>query len=72
MAKVQFDESLAATYDADSAFMFDPAVLDPTVDFLSALADGGAALEFGVGTGRVVTLCKSLRQNSQTKCSSTS
>ena len=33
--------------------MFTPAVLDPTVDFLADLAGGGAALELGVGTGRV-------------------
>lgn len=33
--------------------MFDPAVLDPTVEFLAELAGDGAALEFAVGTGRV-------------------
>ena len=33
--------------------MFDPAVLNPTVDFLTELASGGAALEMGIGTGRV-------------------
>ena len=33
--------------------MFSPEVLGPTVDFLSALAGDGAALEFGIGTGRV-------------------
>src|SRR5262245_55009146 len=33
--------------------MFDPAVLDPTVDFLAELARGGPALELGIGTGRV-------------------
>jgi cyclopropane fatty-acyl-phospholipid synthase-like methyltransferase len=33
--------------------MFDPALLETTVDFLASLADGGAALEFGIGTGRV-------------------
>ena len=33
--------------------MFDPAVLDPTVDLLVELARGGPALEFAVGTGRV-------------------
>ena len=33
--------------------MFDPDVLDPTVTLLGELADGGAAVEFGIGTGRV-------------------
>lgn len=33
--------------------MFAPDVLDPAVDFLERLADGGPALEFAVGTGRV-------------------
>ncbi len=33
--------------------MFSPEVLEPTVDFLEALAGGGAALEFAIGTGRV-------------------
>jgi hypothetical protein len=33
--------------------MFEPAVLEPTVDVLASLAGNGAALEFAVGTGRV-------------------
>ena len=48
-----FDERIARTYDRDSASRFAPEVLGPTVDFLADLAGGGAALEFGVGTGRV-------------------
>ena len=48
-----FDESVAARYDASSAQLFEPAILDPTVDFLAELADGGPALELGIGTGRV-------------------
>lgn len=48
-----FDEPIAATYDDDSPEMFDPAVLDPTVDFLADLADGRPALELAIGTGRV-------------------
>lgn len=48
-----FDERLARTYDADSAAMFDPRVLEPTVDFLAELAGGRRVLEFAVGTGRV-------------------
>ena len=48
-----FDERIAARYDESSAAMFDPAVLEPAVDFLAALARGGRALELGIGTGRV-------------------
>ena len=33
--------------------MFDPAVVDPAVDFLAGLAGGGRALELGIGTGRI-------------------
>jgi SAM-dependent methyltransferase len=51
--KIYFDGRIAQDYDADSVDMFDPAVLDPTVDFLAALARGGSALELGIGTGRV-------------------
>jgi SAM-dependent methyltransferase len=51
--EVTFDEPVARTYDDDSAAMFDPAVLGPTVDRLVELAEGGPALEFAVGTGRV-------------------
>lgn len=53
MTDGHFDERIARNYDRDSAFMFAPEVLRPTVDFLAALAGGGPALEFGIGTGRV-------------------
>jgi SAM-dependent methyltransferase len=43
----------ARRYDADNASMFRADVLGPTVDRLVELADGGRALEFAVGTGRV-------------------
>jgi trans-aconitate methyltransferase len=33
--------------------LFDPAVVDPAVDFLAALAESGPALELGIGTGRI-------------------
>jgi SAM-dependent methyltransferase len=46
-----FDEQIAATYD--SSAMSDPAVVDPAVDFLADLAGDGAALELGIGTGRI-------------------
>jgi SAM-dependent methyltransferase len=53
MAEVVFDEAVAATYDTDSADMFDPGVVVPAVELLTGLAGGGAALEFGIGTGRI-------------------
>lgn len=43
---------VAESYDGDSE-MNDPALLDRTVSFLADAARGGAALEFGIGTGRV-------------------
>jgi SAM-dependent methyltransferase len=48
-----FGEHVAARYDESAAEMFDPAVLDPAVDFLAGLAGDGAALELGIGTGRI-------------------
>jgi SAM-dependent methyltransferase len=33
--------------------MYEPAVLDPAVSFLADLAGDGAALELGIGTGRI-------------------
>ena len=47
-----FGEAVAARYDDDAA-VFDPAVVDPVADFLAELAGGGAALELGIGTGRI-------------------
>ncbi len=43
----------AEGYDRGSTEMYDPAVLDPAVQFLADIAQGGAVLEFGIGTGRV-------------------
>lgn len=48
-----FGERVAATYDESSDKMFDPAVVEPTVDFLVELAGDGRALELGIGTGRI-------------------
>jgi len=48
-----FDEPVAERYDETSAAMFDPAVVEPAVDFLAGLAGSGAALELGIGTGRI-------------------
>src|ERR1700747_3740371 len=33
--------------------MFDPSAVEPVVDFVAGLAGDGAALELGIGTGRI-------------------
>jgi SAM-dependent methyltransferase len=48
-----FGEDVASRYDDDAADMFDPAVVGPAVGFLAGLAADGAALELGIGTGRI-------------------
>ena len=50
-----FDEHVAARYDesGEIAEMFDPAVVDPVIDFLVEIAGSGRALELGIGTGRI-------------------
>jgi SAM-dependent methyltransferase len=48
-----FGERVAERYDKTSADMFDPAKIDPVVDFLAGLASDGSALELGIGTGRI-------------------
>ena len=48
-----FDERIAKSYDAKWAYLAEPAVVDPAVSFLAELAGTGAALELGVGTGRL-------------------
>ena len=53
MPEDHFGPQVAARYDEDSAAMFAPEALGPAVDRLEALAAGGPALEFAIGTGRV-------------------
>jgi SAM-dependent methyltransferase len=48
-----FGEAVAARYDESTAEMFAPAAVEPVVDLLAELAGGGAALELGIGTGRI-------------------
>lgn len=48
-----WNAATAGRYDTSDAGMFAPEVLGPTVDRLVELADGGRALEFAIGTGRV-------------------
>ena len=49
----RFGEDVAARYDETSAEMFEPAVVEPAVEFLTQLAGDGGALELGIGTGRL-------------------
>lgn len=53
MPKDYFGEHVAERYDESAADMFDPATVDPVVDFLAELASDGSALELGIGTGRI-------------------
>ena len=48
-----FGESVAASYDEESAEMSTPDAVDPAVELLAGLAGGGRALELGIGTGRI-------------------
>jgi SAM-dependent methyltransferase len=48
-----FGAQVAARYDDSDDDMFGPAVIDRTVSFLAGLAGDGAALELGIGTGRI-------------------
>src|SRR5438874_10008789 len=48
-----FGEQVAERFDEQYAHLADPAVVDPMVAFLADLAGHGAALELGVGTGRI-------------------
>jgi SAM-dependent methyltransferase len=53
MAEDHFGERVAERYDERYAHQAEPTVVDPIVDFLVDLANGGAALELGIGTGRI-------------------
>jgi SAM-dependent methyltransferase len=53
MPEDHFGERVAERYDESAAGMFEPAVVDPVVDVLADLAGHGAALELGIGTGRI-------------------
>jgi SAM-dependent methyltransferase len=48
-----FDERIARSYEARWPELFDPAVVGPAVDLLAEVAGTGAALELGIGTGRI-------------------
>jgi hypothetical protein len=53
MPETHFDEWIAQRYDTLWPELLGPALLDTAVDVLAEFAAGGAALEFGVGTGRL-------------------
>ena len=53
MPKNYFDERIAKSYEARWPETFDPEVVEPAVAFLADLAGQGAALELGIGTGRI-------------------
>jgi SAM-dependent methyltransferase len=53
MPEDHFGEEIAARYDDPSAETFRPAAIEPVVDFLVALVGDGAAVELGIGTGRI-------------------
>ncbi|MGP9016779.1 class I SAM-dependent DNA methyltransferase [Streptomyces sp. BR1] len=48
-----FGGEVAAAYDRTEADMFRPDAVGPAVDLLAELAGDGAALELGIGTGRI-------------------
>ncbi|MGA9278765.1 MAG: SAM-dependent methyltransferase, partial [Ilumatobacter sp.] len=47
------DPAIAAGYDRSAGAKFSTDEIDRTADALAVLADGGAAIEFAIGTGRV-------------------
>ena len=49
----RFVGEIARTYDQPGTGMFADGVLEATIDCLVELTDGGAAMEFAIGTGRV-------------------
>jgi SAM-dependent methyltransferase len=48
-----FGPEVAERYDERTATMAEPEVIEPIVDFLAEQARDGAALELGIGTGRI-------------------
>ena len=53
MPRNYFDERIATSYRDKWPELFEPAVVDPAVRFLADLVGTGAALELGIGTGRI-------------------
>ena len=53
MTRDYFGEDVAAHYDDPDDEMSQAGAIDPVVDFIARLAGDGAALELGIGTGRI-------------------
>jgi hypothetical protein len=53
MPEDYFGEQVAARYDDSTRTVSEPEVVEPMVGFLAGLAGDGAALELGIGTGRI-------------------
>ena len=53
MTRNYFGEDVAERYDDPDDEMYQAAAIDPVVDFIADLAGDGAALELGIGTGRI-------------------
>src|SRR3954452_17572899 len=53
MPEDYFGERVAARYDDAGPEISGAGVVDPVVDLLAELAGDGAALELGIGTGRI-------------------
>jgi SAM-dependent methyltransferase len=51
--ETMFDETIASRYERLWPELHEPGAIDPVVDVLCELAGDGAALEFGIGTGRI-------------------
>jgi hypothetical protein len=61
MSSIRWGAEIADVYDETYAAMFEPSVLGPMADVLAELAGSGAALEFAIGTGRVLRCLGDLR-----------
>ena len=53
VSEFQFDATIADRYERLWPELHEPSAIDPVVDVLCELARGGAALELGIGTGRI-------------------
>ena len=53
MPEDHFGEEVAARYDEGLGGWGEPEAIEPAVDFLAERAGDGAALELGIGTGRI-------------------
>jgi SAM-dependent methyltransferase len=53
MPESRFDAWVAERYDVLWPELFEPTVVEQTVEFLARWAGLGPALEFGIGTGRI-------------------